>query len=313
MKTYIIPYNNFSRSANALKDYGNSREGEDATQVVKIRAASLTISPHNRLVRQTPSIYINWGARDTAAMNNWLRDKANVLKLNFTDTIHHYQNKKEFFLRFGSDIITDLGRVGAVGNVGRTVPYTISRNIARAWINDGNTIVERKKLSSHSGEGIVIHKPDQPAIPFAESSALFTLYVKKAAEYRVHFSKASGIFHIQQKMLRLRNVSPLENPDFRYMIRNLGTGWVYSAHTPMDEVPEDVIRQANLFIGNRDVTLDFGALDIIYNRNARSAYILEVNTSPGLSGTTLEKYHEMILNYSRVHNFNNPTSRYTPL
>jgi len=39
--------------------------------------------------------------------------------------------------------------------------------------------------------------------------------------------------------------------------------------------------------------LDFGAVDIVYNENDNKAYVLEINTAPGLSGTTLEKYVEV--------------------
>jgi D-alanine-D-alanine ligase-like ATP-grasp enzyme len=36
--------------------------------------------------------------------------------------------------------------------------------------------------------------------------------------------------------------------------------------------------------------LDFGAVDIIYNAKRNECYVLEVNTAPGLEGTTVEKY-----------------------
>ena len=38
--------------------------------------------------------------------------------------------------------------------------------------------------------------------------------------------------------------------------------------------------------------LDFGAVDIIYNEKENQYYVLEVNTAPGLEGTTLIKYAE---------------------
>jgi len=38
--------------------------------------------------------------------------------------------------------------------------------------------------------------------------------------------------------------------------------------------------------------LDFGAVDIIYNEHENQYYVLEVNTAPGLEGTTVEKYAE---------------------
>ena len=40
------------------------------------------------------------------------------------------------------------------------------------------------------------------------------------------------------------------------------------------------------------VGLDFGAVDIIYNQREDSSYVLEINTAPGLMGTTGERYAE---------------------
>jgi hypothetical protein len=38
--------------------------------------------------------------------------------------------------------------------------------------------------------------------------------------------------------------------------------------------------------------LDFGAVDVGWNEHHGEATIYEVNTAPGLEGTTLEKYYE---------------------
>ena len=40
--------------------------------------------------------------------------------------------------------------------------------------------------------------------------------------------------------------------------------------------------------------LDFGAVDIIWNKRHDRYYTLEVNTAPGLEGTTLERYSNAI-------------------
>ncbi|MNY63636.1 hypothetical protein D3C86_2006230 [compost metagenome] len=40
------------------------------------------------------------------------------------------------------------------------------------------------------------------------------------------------------------------------------------------------------------IGLTFGAVDVIWNEYRHQAYVLEVNTAPGLTGTTLEKYAE---------------------
>jgi glutathione synthase/RimK-type ligase-like ATP-grasp enzyme len=41
--------------------------------------------------------------------------------------------------------------------------------------------------------------------------------------------------------------------------------------------------------------LDFGAVDIIWNEREDKCYVLEVNTAPGLQGSTLENYANAIM------------------
>jgi D-alanine-D-alanine ligase-like ATP-grasp enzyme len=38
------------------------------------------------------------------------------------------------------------------------------------------------------------------------------------------------------------------------------------------------------------LSLDFGAVDIIYNQHENKYYVLEINTAPALAGTTLDSY-----------------------
>jgi D-alanine-D-alanine ligase-like ATP-grasp enzyme len=38
--------------------------------------------------------------------------------------------------------------------------------------------------------------------------------------------------------------------------------------------------------------LDFGAVDIIFNERKQTAFVLEVNTAPGLTGQTVAGYVE---------------------
>ena len=42
--------------------------------------------------------------------------------------------------------------------------------------------------------------------------------------------------------------------------------------------------------------LDFGAVDVVWNATKNKAFVLEVNTAPGVEGTTLEEYKEYFEN-----------------
>lgn len=52
--------------------------------------------------------------------------------------------------------------------------------------------------------------------------------------------------------------------------------------------PAQVTEQSLNAIGV--IGLDFGAVDVIWNQQKQMAYVLEINTAPGLEGTTLENY-----------------------
>ena len=69
-------------------------------------------------------------------------------------------------------------------------------------------------------------------------------------------------------------------------IRNIHTGWVYCRD---NYIPDPTSIQLAID-AVQAVGLDFGAVDLIYNQHYNQFYILEVNTAPGLEGTTLINY-----------------------
>lgn len=149
-------------------------------------------------------------------------------------------------------------------------------------------IVCRTVLAGHSGEGIVIAS-DRASLVRAP---LYVKYVKKQDEYRIHVGKeirpdgvVTHIIDVQQK--RRRNDH--ENPNFQ--IRNLANGFIYAREGV--EPPECVLDVARLALTCID--LDFGAVDVIYNARENRAYVLEVNTAPGITGTTVERYRDFFL------------------
>jgi D-alanine-D-alanine ligase-like ATP-grasp enzyme len=114
---------------------------------------------------------------------------------------------------------------------------------------------------------------------------LYTVYVPKKMEFRVHVFKgndASFIVDIQRK---------IKKPDAEvkdWKIRNLDNGFIYARNGVEEIVPEDVRVQARCAF---DLSgLDFGAVDVIFNEGQGRAYVLEINTAPGISGTTVENY-----------------------
>lgn len=166
-------------------------------------------------------------------------------------------------------------------------PWTTDRAEAQEWVDDGKVVVVRHMLRANSGRGIALvgreiedgdHSGVVPPAP------LYTMYVPKYDEYRVHVFNGE-VIDVQQK--RRRNN---EQADSR--IRNSRNGWVFCREAV--EPPRVVVES-----GKRAVSalgLDFGGADIGYTRRSSSATVYEVNTAPGLEGTTLQRYAGAIRN-----------------
>lgn len=145
--------------------------------------------------------------------------------------------------------------------------------------NDVYPIVCRTVLAGHSGDGIVI--ANSPAELVA--APLYVQYVKKKSEFRIHLGKRGQeiVTICRQKKVRRTDV---ENPN--WLVRNHANGFIFQRNGI--EVPEAVQSVAESSFANLE--LDFGAIDVIYNEAANRAYVLEVNTAPGLEGQTVNDY-----------------------
>lgn len=206
---------------------------------------------------------INWGCTDvpdppgTASVMSGLMNKPAFLRF--------ASNKLNFFRLMKERDLSDV--VPEWWEKGEDIPDTAF------------PIVCRTVLAGHSGEGIVIVYKREDLVP----APLYVKYVRKQDEYRIHVGKKgeeNGVISVQRKARRL----DCETPDWK--VRNHQNGFVYVRNdvTP----PDAVLAAATQAFG---VTgLDFGAVDVIWNEHGKRAYVLEVNTAPGLEGQTVTDY-----------------------
>lgn len=154
-----------------------------------------------------------------------------------------------------------------------------NKQAALDWLiaNPGRTLVARTLTNSCEGKGIVM--VDNPLDMV--NAPLYTEYVKKRAEYRVHVVNGEAIDVVQKKKKAGHN-----GGDNR--IRNTNNGYVFCRNNIT--VPQTVIDNAINAV--KFYGLDFGAADVIYNEHHSKAYVLEINTAPGIEGTTVQKYKE---------------------
>jgi len=144
------------------------------------------------------------------------------------------------------------------------------------------TIFARCLVNSTNGRGIVEFNSTDDRVPYAP---LYTEYVPKKAEYRVHVFHGE-VIDIQQKRKK-RGFEEERNT----RVRNVDNGYVYCRDgiNPPDGITDLAVSAVNA------CGYEYGAVDIIYNEKRNQCYVLEVNSRPGLMGTTLDKYTEAII------------------
>lgn len=160
--------------------------------------------------------------------------------------------------------------------------FTTDRNGVDAL--GSRLVFARLLVNSTNGRGIVEFNPqEQRDFP---NAPLYTEYIAKKVEYRVHVFNRE-VIDIQQKKKR-RGFDDERNT----RVRNTANGYVYCRDgiDPPNGIADLSIR------ATAACNYQYGAVDVIYNKKMDKLFVLEVNSRPGLMGTTLEKYSEAIIN-----------------
>lgn len=168
---------------------------------------------------------------------------------------------------------------------GVNVPqFTQSAGLAFDWLENGNTVVARHILRGSGGAGIQILRTLNEWDD-AIDAPLYVTYIPKKSEYRVHIL-GGKVFDVQQK-LRKRD---FPDEDVNWQIRNHANGFIYGRQIDIigphkwDKIHHEAVAAVSA------LGLDFGAVDIIWNDKFSEAFVLEVNTAPGLEGETVGNY-----------------------
>lgn len=207
-------------------------------------------------------LIINWG---TSAPPAWVNGLG--IWVNVPTNVKDAGNKLTTFKRL---------KVSGV-----SIPeFTTDIGEADGWRRDGSTVVCRALTRGSGGAGIhlISGGVTLPVVP------LYVKYIKKQSEFRVHVG-GGKVIDIQQK----RRKHEVEEID--YQIRSHDNGWVFSRNN-VDNLHPSVCEQSVKAVAS--LGLDFGAVDVIWNNKYQSAYVLEVNTAPGLEGTTIINYANFI-------------------
>lgn len=217
---------------------------------------------NSRFRGSADKIVVNWGCSQLP--EEVMKSKV----VNHPDAVAIAANKRDFFNK--------------VKDVVSIPPFTENVEEAFEWLNKGHHVVVREKLNGHSGEGIVILENQFDFEDYDHTKArVYVQYVPKKDEYRIHVSNGE-VIDMQRKAMQ----RGLDREQVNWKVRNHRNGFVFVREGV--EPPEEVIEQAKLAV--KTVGLDFGAVDVIWNNHYNKAYVLEINTAPGLEGKSVDTY-----------------------
>lgn len=247
METFIWSRNERSAGARALAN---------ALDIRMIRHT------HSRFVPSADKRIINWG--DSSMTNAYMDCEV----LNYPLMVRIAANKLSFFRKMSEALPGD--------SLCRTVPWTTDLAIVHQWLSQGATVVAREVLTGSGGAGIRMFDRASAVM----DAPLYTQYIKKENEYRVHIVRGE-VIAIQRKAKR---TGWTQERDTR--IRNLANGYIFVRQN--FNCPIDVLEQGKRSFQSSG--LDFGAIDVLWNERQQQAFVLEINTAPGLEGTTVTDY-----------------------
>jgi len=256
MRPIIYPYKMGSKSARAL------------SRVLRPQRCK-RVRPDGRYRPYRNHLIINWGH---SGRPNWVHP-----------SIGQFPNRWLNSIQAVSRASNKLSAYRILDRAGVSIPpYTTDAQTALQWLRGGDTVLARTLLRANGGRGIEILENEGDII----HAPLYTKYMKKKHEYRVHVFNGE-VLDIQHKRKRRGT----DGTNFK--VRNHNGGWVFARGDIINPHP-DVITQSLAAV--EALELDFGAVDIGWNEKHKLATVYEVNCAPGIEGTTLVKYTRAIIN-----------------
>lgn len=194
---------------------------------------------------------------------------------------------------------------------GLAVPHVNTFDDALALVDEGSRVFARTVLNGHSGEGIHLmlnpRDSDIAAVRQIRNNNLLPVWLSqneqipqalrdcrlftqgisgKRTEFRVHVFQGRAIL----TQVKLRREGAQELPAYNSLVRNVASGWVYGVNNVPEAGRAEAEAAAIRAMGV--VNLDFGAVDIVYKADGNKAFVLEINTAPGLAddGSALKAY-----------------------
>lgn len=248
-----------------MKMYAYSNGSQGATALAAALGIKKLLHKKSLWVAKEGDYLLNWGSSNTGIKDQFWRAQI----INDPATVARAINKTRTFIMLSV--------------AGLSCPeYTTQRQVALGWLRDG-LVFARTTPTGKGGEGIVVASTAQE-MPFCD---LYTKHTPNGTEYRVHVVDGVVISFQQKGRKRDAAADPSNG-----LIKNHDNGYIFFRGGVV--LPKGMKDLA--IAGVSALGLDFGAVDMIYD--GKKSYILEINTAPGIEGTTVEHYKEAFKKYA---------------
>lgn len=192
--------------------------------------------------------------------------------------------------------------LSTLSNAGVACPtHSTSADDATEWLTSGDKVVARHVVHSHSGRGIqivsesgtVYRDPSMPDDAPWYEARLFTKYFKKTTEYRVFAVQGKAVLVYRKGVQR-----DIPEDERQFLVRTHATGWNFCS-VELSDVPERVLIEA--VAAQEAMRLDFCAVDIGWHEPSQSVCVFEVNTAPGVEGSSVQILGDALLEMDTDH------------
>jgi glutathione synthase/RimK-type ligase-like ATP-grasp enzyme len=265
-KIKILPYNSGSKTAKAL--------------AMRVGAIRLHHQPQKSKYKGRPEdVIYNYGNGSTqfSWLSLFLKNKR---ILNDPRAIKIASSKLDAF-RLLEDTIKK-------NKVAWFLPeFTTSKAQASTYTQQGQVVYCRTLTRASEGKGIVVaHNPAEVV-----SAPLYTVGLEAKREYRAHVFNGEVIDLVAKANKKGDDTANQE-------IKSHKNGWVFTRNSVT--IPDDVQKMiVNCAIETCEfLGIDVAAVDILRTKDNK-IYMLEVNTAPGMEGTTLDKYATALLKFHK--------------